>query len=203
MNGQTLRRWDKKPWRQTKFQGKLLLQTPVDLVLFMELIERIEPGLIVEFGVLQGGFARWLRMMTARLGFETLVGGVDLVVPEDFYSGYGNGRVDSIARDSLDPMTADAVDFWIGEFAVFRPAIIILDDDHEPEHVAAELASYLPLLKPGDWIVVCDTVPVRGLEGAVRRFVDASDRIEIVDVDRFGLSNHRGGWLRVVEGAKF
>lgn len=62
-------------------------------------------------------------------------------------------------------------------------------------HVAIELRTYAKFCRLGDWLIVCDTVPVDGLEDVSRSFAKING-FEVLGLDRFGLSNHRGGWLR-------
>lgn len=52
-----------------------------------------------------------------------------------------------------------------------------------------------PVTRPGDWLIVCDTIRVVGLEKAVRAWTSGSDFAR-AGLDRFGLSNNRSGWLR-------
>jgi len=190
MKGQTLDKWNGKPWRQSVFEGVPILQTPVDLWLFTELVERVVPSYIVEVGMFKGGFTRWLLRLTSQT--RTTIVGVDVEIPHGLPM---SRRLAAIQGDSIEScgIVRDRIERGTGH------KIIILDDDHEPAHVLGELDNYSEMCEPGDWIVVCDTVPVPGLEEAVGRWLDtvgAKDGWRTMPVDRFGLSNNRGGWLR-------
>ena len=208
MNGQTLEKWDAKPWRESRYWGRLILQTPVDLWLFTELIEKTNPSVIVEVGMLEGGFFEWLYDATSHIecleNRRAIIFGIDIETP----SGIVKRRrvrvreVDSIfATKELHAVGLRSAIDLSRKRLDNRPVIFILDDDHAPAHVYKELESYSAICKPGDWIVVCDTVPVQGLAWTVSSWLETAEGREFVaePVDRFGLSNHRGGWLRKVK----
>jgi len=193
---QSLRLWRRKPWRKSRYKGRSLLQTPVDLILVEELLERARPGLIVESGVHEGGFSEWLADRSEIHGLGALVVGIDRRLPE----GFGLGRrIEGFESDSLDPETIAQVE---ARQVDQSSTIVFLDDDHSPSHVLRELDVWSGVLKGGDWLIVCDTVQVRGLEAAVRRWLRENPDFEAVGRDRFGLSNHRGGWLRRKRGGR-
>jgi cephalosporin hydroxylase len=204
LNGQTLEKWDGKPWRRSRYKGRLILQTPVDLWLFTELIERVNPSVIVEVGMLEGGFHDWLYDLTntGLLAEAAVILGIDIDPP------VWTSRIGRRWIRKGDSLEATKKKFGLRsivrrerERLDNRPVIFILDDDHTPTHVFEELDAYSALCKPGDWIVVCDTVPVPGLAWTVDNWLgtDLGSGFMAVPLDRFGLSNHRGGWLRKVE----
>lgn len=205
MRQQSLDAWNKKPWVNSTFHGRKILQTPVDLWLLSELIDKSRPGLIVELGVLEGGLSLWLNFKTQSAGIRCRIIGVDHKIPQDVFTSHSRvaERLFGIEGDVLDVVTID----WVGktikaiddgafpEIDPAAPRIVILDDDHDPDHVAIELRTYAKFCRLGDWLIVCDTVPVDGLEGVSRSFAKING-FEVLGLDRFGLSNHRGGWLR-------
>jgi cephalosporin hydroxylase len=212
MNGQTLEAWDLKPWKAgrsiygrahggSEYRERPILQTPVDLWLFTELIQDVRPMLIVECGVFEGGFSTWLHDLTE--DNSTLIVGIDKKLPDVYRESDLWYRLKGVEKDTLDSdvfhylrelLTPDGDDKR-------EPTLFILDDDHDPDHVTQELNMMSSLAYPGDWIVVCDTTPLPALEAAVRRWVGYSreDGFVAVPVDRFGLSNHRGGWITRVD----
>ena len=195
MKNQTLDKWNGKPWRKSVFNGKPILQTPVDLWLFTELIQRIKPAVIVEVGMFEGGFTEWLLRLAESSDDRMMIAGVDLKVPRVMKArGTRFFQGDSIEQSENVASVVSRI-----HSRSSRPAIIILDDDHDPDHVVEELEVYSAMCRPGDWLVVCDTVPVESLEEAVSDWlfrVGQSDGWQNMKLDRFGLSNNRGGWLK-------
>lgn len=199
--GLTLKRWNVKPWKQSDYRGRRILQTPVDLWLLSEWIDRAAPSLIVELGVNDGGFTLWLhdQANTIRQLGTTIVG-IDRKLPEAS-PGLDSVMIELVEADTLSAKAFDAVAREIqhidddSELVSDTPRLFILDDDHSPKHVVGELEKWSQLCRPGDWLLVCDTIRVVGLEMAVRAWTDGSD-FERAGADRFGLSNNRSGWLR-------
>jgi cephalosporin hydroxylase len=161
----------------------LLLQTPVDLWLFEELLQEVRPRLVVESGVLEGGFSWWLidRLRTHLIEADFF--GIDVVLPDEY-------PFPAVKGDAADPAVIAQV---VERMPELGRRLIILDDDHDPDHVVRELDQWKTVLRPEDFIVVCDTVPVPELEEAVHQWASRSGFVS--RCDRFGLSNHRGGWL--------
>jgi cephalosporin hydroxylase len=66
--------------------------------------------------------------------------------------------------DSVDPGLAADIEKWVGD----RRAMVVLDSDHSAEHVAREIELYGPLVSPGCYLVVEDTVYGYSDEAKVR-----------------------------------
>ncbi len=204
MKDQTLEAWDRKPWRQSKYKGRLILQTPVDLVLFSELIECIRPELIFEFGVLEGGFTRWLVDQCIAHRTKTCIVGIDRTLPPDVFDKPAEFGVQAVGieGDTLELNTVSQVRKIVQmSIDTVRTKLFIFDDDHLPKHVLSELTVYSDLCNLGDRMVVCDTIPVSSLEENVADWLNQNKDFHTFRCDRFGLTNHRGGWIiRVAVG---
>lgn len=194
MYEQSLDKWKEKPWRQTRYKKKLLLQTPVDLAIFEELIEEVRPRAIIEAGVLEGGFSLWLRDRCKSHNLACSIIGIDARLP-CWYHHYLDSGILGIERDTLDPETLICLYKLVKRS---EPKIVILDDDHTPYHVVQELEAYSDLLSPGDYIVACDTIQVEGLLEAVSFWLSGRPDLSSMPLDKYGLSNHRAGWIKKV-----
>jgi cephalosporin hydroxylase len=89
-----------------------------------------------------------------------------------------------------------------------KQTLVILDSDHSKDHVLAEMNSYHPLVRPGGYMIVEDTIvnghPLRpefgpGPMEAVEEFLQSSDSW-IIDrsKEKFLLSFNRSGYLKRV-----
>jgi len=202
-----LDKWDRKPWKESKYRGRTILQTPVDLWLFSELLDRLRPGLIVELGVHASGFSLWLHDQTRIRSMRTWILGIDRKLPDlfggqiVFPSRFWGIQADTLSVEALDFVRAKIQ--RIDDHGIFEsvgidaeaPRLFILDDDHDPAHVIRKLEAWGEFCRPGDWLIVCETIRVVGLEMAVRTWTSGR-QFAVSGIDRFGLSNHRSGWLR-------
>jgi cephalosporin hydroxylase len=67
----------------------------------------------------------------------------------------GHERLRLLKGDSASPATGRAVSALLP--AQRGPLFVILDSDHRATHVKAELESFVPLMRTGDYLVVEDT----------------------------------------------
>ena len=100
-------------------------------------------------------------------------------------------RIDLVQGSAISPDVMTEVN----RLAEGRERIlVILDSNHSHAHVLKELELYAPLVKPGSYLIVCDTVvedmPVELCEGrpwgpgdspktAVRAFLKTTNRFEV------------------------
>ena len=186
--GLNLRKWHALPWKRSRYKGRAILQTPVDLWLMTELVEQTSPTLFVEVGVNEGGFSAWLLDLFSGLATSTRLLGID---HRDLWQHHHNAKpifsrsMRFEKLDALDPMIPAEIERLRGDGVV----IVFLDDDHSPDHVAAELDHYSGVLHPGDQLIVADSTTVRGLNRVCLDFVGSS-HFAHKNRDRFGLSNH-------------
>jgi cephalosporin hydroxylase len=59
-----------------------------------------------------------------------------------------------IKGDSTDPATVG----WVAKRVAGRRCMVVLDSDHSAEHVAREIYAYAPMVTPGCYLVVEDTI---------------------------------------------
>lgn len=130
-----------------------MLKLPADLDRYKAIIEATRPEVIVETGTRTGASARWF----AEQGLAVIT--VDLHPPrlvkrqEAFPDGY-EGDVTVLAGDSADPAVAERV----RRLVAGRRCMVSLDSDHSAAHVAREIELYGPLVSPGCYLVVEDTI---------------------------------------------
>ena len=199
----TLRRYyeDAGTWRDTYWLGVPVRKLPLDLWLLQEIIHATRPDLIIESGTFRGGSALYMACMCDLVGAGEVVT-VDVVEergrPEHPRITYLNGS-------STDPgIVAD-----LSKRAKLADRVmVVLDADHSERHVSEELHLLAPLVTPGCYLVVEDTIvngnPVlpgfgAGPAEALARYL--ADEPGLFEVDsrlpaKTHLTFNPGGYLR-------
>ena len=144
--------------------GRPIIQYPQDIVAMQELIFRIKPDLIVETGIAHGGsliFSASMLELVALCGgpADARVLGIDIDIRahnrEAIEAHPMMRRITMLEGSSLDPSIVAAV----GEAARGAERVLVcLDSNHTHAHVLAELEAYAPLVTPGSYCVVFDTI---------------------------------------------
>lgn len=148
--------------------GRPIIQYPQDIVAFQELVHRLRPTVIVETGIAHGGSlvlsASLLALLDVMEGVdpwksERRVIGVDIDIRAHNRAALDahplRGKMELIQGSSISPDIVEQV------FTLARttgPVLVSLDSNHSHEHVLAELNAYGPLVSPGSYCVVFDTV---------------------------------------------
>jgi cephalosporin hydroxylase len=189
-------------WGATRWLGVPMMKNPLDLWVQQDLIVDLKPGLIIETGTWYGGSALFFANVCDLLGHGQVVS-VDVRPPPGRFE---HPRITLLTGSSVDPEIVARVQ---GMVPPDQPVLVILDSDHSPEHVAAELEAYAPLVTPGSYLIVEDTncggrpveneawAPRGGPYVAVEAFLE--DHPEFVQdplCEHYLLTCHPGGWLR-------
>lgn len=138
--------------------GMLQLQTDLDR--YEQIIAATNPEVVVETGTWTGAKARWFAargvdVVTVDINPETGTG--DPTSANEFTiteAADGAGSISWIKADSGDSATAAGV----AAVVAGRRCMVSLDSDHSAEHVAREIELYGPLVTPGCYLVVEDTI---------------------------------------------
>ena len=139
--------------------GRPIIQFPQDIVATQEIIWRVRPDLIVETGIARGGSLIFSASMLELLGGDGLVVGVDVDIREhnrvEIERHPLAGRIKMVQGSSVD----ESVVRRVAEHAEGRRAVLVmLDSNHTHEHVLRELELYSPLVTPGSYLIVYDTL---------------------------------------------
>jgi len=208
------------PYKYTygfRWLGLPVIQFPQDLVALQEIVWAVKPEVIIETGVARGGSLVFYASMLQLLGGDRRVLGVERDLRPHNRAALESHpmfpRISLIDGSSIDP----AIVANVAAIAAGRaPVMVVLDADHTHAHVLAELRAYAPLVTPGSYLVVLDTLIEAMPEGmfadrpwgpgdnpwtAVQVFLATTDRF-VVDTElehRLLLSVAPRGYLKCVK----
>jgi cephalosporin hydroxylase len=154
--------------------GRPIIQYPQDIEAMQELIWRIQPDLIIETGIAHGGSLIFSASILALLDMcdairagktfdpgvsRRRVLGIDIDIRAHNRAAIEAhpmaSRIQMIQGSSVAPeVIAQVKSIASG----FPRVLVFLDSMHTHDHVLAELEAYAPLVSPGSYCVVFDTV---------------------------------------------
>lgn len=156
------------------WQGRPIIQYPQDIVAMQELIWQIKPDLIIETGIAHGGSLIFSASMLTLLDYcdaaeqgtpldpsspDRHVLGIDIDIRAHnraaIESHPMSNRINMIQGSSTDPEIVARVHAFAEKY---QRILVCLDSNHTHEHVLAELEAYAPLVSPGSYCVVFDTI---------------------------------------------
>jgi cephalosporin hydroxylase len=150
---------DEYDWSyQWSWLGLPVIQLPTDVLAMQEVVWEHQPDLIVETGVARGGSLILLASLLELIGTGQVVG-VDLDIRAHNREAIEQHRLAHRITLVEGSSTSDEVMRVVRERAAAATSVmVILDSDHTHAHVRQELELYAPLVTPGQYLVVCDTV---------------------------------------------
>jgi cephalosporin hydroxylase len=189
--GEAWLRWyyDTAVWKRLSYRGVRTLKNPLDLWNYQEIIAERGIEWVLETGTRHGGSALYFADLLAARGAAGLVISVDL--DHDSLQISAHPKLRLLKGDSASQAILEAVADLIPKQRA--PLFVILDSDHRKAHVLRELAAYVPLMRPGDYLVVEDSCvnghPVRpefgpGPMEAIEEFLKANREVLIPDSGR-------------------
>lgn len=154
--------------------GRPIIQYPQDMVAIQELVWQVRPDLIIEAGIAHGGSLILSASMLALLDYCDAVQsgrvldpqatrrralGIDIDIRAHNRAAIKAHpiahRIDVLQGSSIAPEIIAEVH---KRAADYERIMVILDSNHTHDHVLAELEAYAPLVSPGSYCVVFDTV---------------------------------------------
>ena len=175
--------------------GRPIIQYPQDILAMQEIIWQVKPRLIVETGIAHGGSLIFSASMLELLGDDGEVIGIDIDIRshnrKEIEAHPMSRRIRMIEGSSIDQTVVDQVRAIAADRG---PVLVCLDSNHTHDHVREELRLYSPLVTPGSYLVVFDTVvedlpavvykdrpwgPGDNPKTAVREFLAGTDRFVI------------------------
>jgi cephalosporin hydroxylase len=188
-----------RTWSNTRWLGTPAQKCPFDLWVYQELLYELRPEVIVECGTADGGSAHFLASICDLLGSGEIVT-IDI---RETPGRPAHDRVTYLTGSSTAPeIVADVHERVRGR----APVLVLLDSNHERDHVLDELRLYSPLVTPGSYIVVEDSNvngnPVLpefgpGPAEAIDAFLGETDEFEVDESrEKYFLTFNPRGYLR-------
>jgi cephalosporin hydroxylase len=189
----------------TRNRDRAFLKSPFDVVLYLQLLQRLRPGTVIEVGTFEGGSALWFADTMAAIGLTPCVVSIDngeRVLFDDDRIRFMHGNALRLG----EVLSPDAI------AALRRPFLVIEDSAHLYETSLAVLEFFHHHLRTGDYVVIEDGVVAflpdpayrardRGPNRALDAFLRA--RPEFYEIDRslcdfYGcnVTYNPNGWLR-------
>lgn len=199
---ETLVRMQDRIMKQTTWFGVKALKNPLDFWVYQELMYELKPDVVVEIGTHGGGSTLALAHLCDLLGHGEIIG-VDInhsLVPQNVWE---HPRVTLITGDACTsyPLVAERV-------GGTRNVLVIEDSSHTFKNTLNVLRTYSPLIRPGNYFVVEDSIchhglvvgPSPGPYEAIEAFLAEDSSFEI-DWDResFVITWNPKGFLRKVQ----
>ena len=185
-----------------------IIQYPQDLVVMQEIIWKVKPDLIIDFGIAHGGSLIFNASMLALLDYcdmlkdekkikfsptSRMVLGVDIDIKDhnkDLINSHPLAKKivmiegSSISEDTIQKVKS----FSKG----FKKILLCLDSNHSHEHVLKELEQYSNLVSKDSYCIVFDTIiddlpkdinrnwgPNNSPKSAVKEFIKMNPNFEI------------------------
>lgn len=159
---------NKQTWSITTWRGVGVLKPPTDMWVYQELIYQIKPDLIIETGTFMGGSALFMRDVLNNVNSNGFIISIDI----DHSKIDSKSRVDGITFYNGSSVDKDTIDFV--KSVVYANAcervMVILDSDHERDHVLKEIELYAPLVSIGSILIIEDGNNHDGVREAVKEF---------------------------------
>lgn len=198
------------------WMGAPIIQMPADVMATQEVIWNTKPDIIIETGVARGGSVLFMSSLLQLMDNGRVIG-VDIDIRahnRDTIETHPMAhRVTLIEGGSTSDSVLDAVRAEIPSGA---RVMVVLDSDHSRDHVLDECRAYGPLVTPGCYMVVADTMIGHVSEenaptnrskswfagneplSALRDYMAESDLFEVDDVlnGKLVLSSSPGGYVR-------
>jgi len=188
-------------WCNTKWRNVPLCKAPTDLWIYQELITAIEPDLIIETGSFAGGSALFMRDIMKLNNNNGWVISIDIDT-SNIHESAQAPLVKFLHASSTEHETLAFVKSHIAAYDC-KKIMVVLDSNHEYEHVLKELKLYAPLVSVGSALIVEDTSNHPGPSAAVEEwYTNQADGYEFRKdymCEKFMLTFNRDGYFERVK----
>jgi cephalosporin hydroxylase len=157
---------------RTRYKGLAFLKSPFDIALYMQLIDRLRPGAIIEIGCNEGGSAKWFADMMEVFGLKPRVISVDLPKMIEQLSFFDN-RITFIGGDAL--RLSDALPLPLLR-SLPHPWLVVEDSAHFYETSRATIDFFDKHLWSGDHLVIEDSIVKFLPDNVYRSYQDGPSR---------------------------
>ena len=163
--------WDTKYVYSFTWFGRPIIQLPEDMIRLQEIIFQLKPDVIVETGIAHGGSLIYYASLFEMMGSGRVIG-VDIEIRpsnrEAIEAHLMSSRIEMIEGSSIASLTIDEVRRRIEPN---EKVLVILDSNHQYQHVLEELRAYSQLVSVNSYILATDGI-MASLAGAPRAAPD-------------------------------
>ena len=125
---------------------------PSDMWVYQEILYETRPDLLIETGTQYGGSTRFYASVMDLLGSGEIAT-IDIDTSDVHADVRAHPRITVIESGSTEPAVVEQ----LRRRAEGKRVMVILDSDHQRDHVAEELRLWSDLVSPGCYLVVEDT----------------------------------------------
>ena len=153
-----------------RFLGLPIVQNPMDLFIYQEILAEVRPDFVIEAGTYSGGSALYFALLLEQLRPQARVIAIDLrprvqEYLEEIRPPAIRERVRAIFARRIEVVTSDSTAPELGAELAQRTrgakVLVTLDSCHNVDHVKKELELYAPLVSVGSYLIVQDTLADR------------------------------------------
>ena len=158
-----------------RWMNRPAIMLPNDAWAMQEIIFDVKPDLIIEAGIAHGGSLIFYASMLALLDLQDSIQeqtnqvninekkrkvlGLDIDIRkhnrEEIEKHPMCGWIEMIEGSSIDPTIIEEV---VTVAKSYEKILVVLDSNHTHDHVLSELRAFAPLVTPGSYCVVFDTI---------------------------------------------
>lgn len=192
-------------WKKTTYLGVPILKNTFDLWNYQEIIYKLKPSLIIEFGVNSGGSSLYFSDILKRVNKNSKILSVD--IGDEILSNkvIENSHIEFLKADSASEIVKKKI---LELQKIYKGKVFaILDSDHSKAHVLKEMKLLRDILSRGDYLIVEDSVangnpllpdfgdgPMEAIEEYFKEF--PNDYINDKEIEnRFGFTFAPKGYL--------
>lgn len=151
-------------WKDLRYRGVRTLKLPLDMWNYQEILFEKDIHWVIETGTRHGGSALYFADLLAAGNREGLVVSIDVTHDALDPAAAAHPRIRLLLGDSASEAMRERALALVPQ-ARRGGLLLILDSDHKASHVLRELEAWVPRLRPGDYLIVEDTIvnghPVR------------------------------------------
>ncbi|SIR93648.1 Cephalosporin hydroxylase [Aquipseudomonas alcaligenes] len=153
--------WNQLHWQSFSWLGFQIWQLPEDVLRLQEVLAKLQPDLIIETGINNGGSCIFFASLCRLLGRGRVVS-IDIQIPAQVREAIATSPLaDLITLIEGDSVSEEVASRVREQVRPGESVFVFLDSDHHKAHVLSELEAYAPLVTPGSYIVAADGVMER------------------------------------------
>jgi cephalosporin hydroxylase len=195
--------------KPSHFMGVHIRQYPTDNWVMVEILTELAPDYVIETGTLNGGSALFYAAILEQVNPNGRIITIDIDSSKSERArkmDLWKRRIDFIHASSVDPDVVSRIAQQVRGSKV----LVTFDSDHSKDHVLKEMQALGPLVTPGSYMIVQDTVfnghPIHqqsfaggGPWAAVEEFMKTSTDFEIDKTrERYVITSNPSGYLKKI-----